>query len=77
MEAVWRARRRLFDLAFEKNGCCPVSEMHPQRIVVGWLGAGASSQDGARTPMRGLEVDLGAAREAPDMAAQGRARRAD
>lgn len=60
---------------FEKNRCCPVSEVHQQSIVVGWLGAGSSSEDGARTPMRGVEVDLVATREAPDMAAEGRARR--
>src|ERR1700679_1135066 len=32
-----------FDLAFEKNRCCPVSEVDRQSVLAGWPGAGSSS----------------------------------
>lgn len=31
-----------FDLAFEKNRCCPVSEVDRQSVLAGWPGAGSS-----------------------------------
>jgi hypothetical protein len=47
-----------FGIAFEKNGCCAVSGVQDERIVVGWLGAGLiRGERGEHGDLRGAEVE--------------------